>query len=76
MLNLSPGNLIRMIDWNGDDRGLAVFMEMCPPYTILKDEEIPQGSRAGDWHIRALWDGRITLFGTYQWTAAPVEDPT
>lgn len=65
---LRPGDLVRLIDVNGSDRGLVLYLDRQPPGTS------PDRSVHSGWHFSVIDKmGEIKHLNTLLWTLIPAD---
>lgn len=58
-----PGEIYSLIDENGIDCGLCVFIESVEPWTIVYD-----GVEKQFWHWKVMHEGEIRYYNTNSWS--------
>jgi hypothetical protein len=69
-MNHFHGEIYRVIDSNGSESGLCVFIEKCPPHSLSTQE----CRKPGFWNFKVLRDGKIDYLDTGSWSLLTVAD--
>lgn len=59
-----PGDLYQLVDYNGERRGFAIFIEMIAPWSLTNGETMTPGF----WHYKVLREGTVQYIDTNSWS--------
>jgi hypothetical protein len=60
---MKSGDLARLIDVMGTDRGLCIFISK---RRLTPDDRVPEDS--SHWHFEVIHENQIKLLNTFNWT--------
>jgi hypothetical protein len=63
-MSFQEGDICRMVDVNGEDAGLAIFLEKIPPYSLSRNDT----DFANFWNWKVLTQGEVKYLNTNNWT--------
>ena len=67
---MKQGDLARLIDVNGDDRGICVFINK---RRLTPEDKMSRGFiNSYYWHFEVLHENAVKLLNTSDWTLIPV----
>lgn len=70
MKPLTPGEIYALIDTNGEEKGFALFLEKCPPYSLGWNE----CKHANLWNFKVLKGGAVEYLPTCHWSLLTISD--
>lgn len=69
MRKFETGDLVALIDSDGAQQGVAIFMDLYPPGTLNDGECVTTNF----WNLKVLHSGKMKYLDTSRWTLLPIE---